>query len=109
MYLVNKLKYETKHWQKLIFPATINWKEIELIAEEKSYLSTIGSVGVDSASVTIEIIVKDILTGLKTEFESSIITPEGDGRYTILAGKIENIGRCIVIAFDLEDELNLGD
>jgi hypothetical protein len=34
--------------------------------------------------------------------EVRVETPSGDGAYVVLAGKIEGVGKCLIVAFDLE-------
>jgi hypothetical protein len=76
--------------------------------EDATELHEAGWVGVDSASVTVRIHITDIGSGLTTRFSQQIFTPDGDGSYRILAGRIKGLGRCLVVAFDLEQDEDEG-
>lgn len=69
-----------------------------------SRLERVGSVGVDSASVRVSIVIGDLSPEWRGTFDVRMLTPEGDGRYDILAGKIKGLGRCIVVAFDTNQD-----
>ena len=88
--------YITSNWGNRVFPAKIDWEKIE--REEPGYLCEVGRVGVDSASVKVEIKIHDIGT------EFSCFTPEGDGLYRVLVGKIPGVGRCLLVCFEDEDD-----
>jgi len=92
------MKYETTHWGSHVFPTNIDWADIDKKAGDKSYLCKLGLVGVDGASVKVTF--GDTVCPI--QFEA--FTPEGDGSYAVLVGKIEGIGRVMLVAFD--DEKN---
>ena len=91
------IEYKTSHWGRHIFTHLgIDWKSVA--GHNEGILTKIGEVGVDSGSIAVTIQVRDIGDGVEAVFNCS--TPEGDGRYSVLAGKIKGIGRCMVVVFE---------
>lgn len=74
-------------------PNNFDWHESA--SQDGTHLNVCGEIGVDSASVTVTI------GDISPDFRMSIYTPEGDGSYQVLAGRVRGIGRCLVVAFDL--------
>jgi hypothetical protein len=95
--------YVTKRWRGGIFPTEVRWNEVEKRAEDESYLQEIGGVGVDRASVEVAILIGDLVPDVMVRMRNVVFTPEGDGEFRVLAGKIKGIGKCLVVAFDAEE------
>ena len=103
-------KYETDCWGSSTFPGQIDWEKID--SYKKSYLSKIGSVIVDGANVEVTISVADAIytekgddysdAGIK--FKSEVFTPDGDGCYEVFVGKLEGIGKVLLVAFDRDED-----
>jgi len=47
----------------------------------------VGAVGVDSASLNVKICIGDLMKEHEIQIDNRFMTPEGDGVYSILAGK----------------------
>lgn len=77
-----------------IFPVSIDWDELE----ENGTVERVGYVSVDSASIKITI---DDMDFSQCVFE--VFTPDGDGGYSILAAYVHGVGRCLLVAFDTEE------
>ena len=97
------IEYVTECWGNHIFPNDVHWERLENLAGD-SFLTSIGEIGVDSASVTVETIIRDLEGASQVRTKHRIQTPDGDGVYRVLAGKIKGIGRCLVVAFDEEQK-----
>lgn len=76
-----------------------NWEQLG--AGGGTYLSQVGTAIVDGGTVGVEV---DVRVGEnEVNYATRIQTPEGDGGYVILAGRVDGLGRCIVVAFDHEE------
>jgi hypothetical protein len=85
-----KAIHEGRDW-----PASFDWDN--LATHDGTYLGRVGQVIVDGASVIVTI------GENKPDVRFHFFTPDGDGAYNVLAGRVRGIGRCVVIAFDLPD------
>lgn len=78
------------------WPGSIDWDNVA--AMDGDYLGLVGSLSVDGASVKVEVTIGENDVNYRTH----VFTPDGDGGFAILAGRLRGIGRCLVVAFDHE-------
>jgi hypothetical protein len=71
---------------------------------EESFLSKIGSVGVDGADCRIDIGIGDAVSPKQITFTLDVFSPQGDGTFPVYVGHIKGIGRVAIVAFDQEQE-----
>lgn len=77
-------------------PGSIDWDG--LAGQQGDHLTLVGHLGVDGASVKVTISIGEN----DVDYKTHIYTPDGDGTFEILAGRLTGLGRCLVVAFDRE-------
>lgn len=82
------------------WPGEIDWDHLR--ATQGTHLTTVGRVSVDGASVGLGIRIGE--SGV--DYQTRVFTPDGDGGFMVLAGRVKGIGLCLMVAFDWEDTGN---